>query len=1059
MRLKFGLAALIGLLLSSSAVLAQEGSTGRVAGTVTDAEGRAALPSATVTVVGTNRRATTDADGRFTISGVAAGAHRVRVTRLGFLPVESTVTVVADQEAVADFAMRASAFSLETQVVVGYGTQRRADLTGSVASVTPDASQITQSVEQMIQGKVAGVQVTQASSEPGGGISIRIRGGSSINGNNEPLYVIDGFPVENDLQASSPGDGGRDHTVPFNPLNALNPSDIESIDILKDAAATSIYGARGANGVVIITTRRGAGAKPRVTVDSYIGRQSVAKRYDLLGGQDFAAFVNAWGAAQATPVTVYTQPQIDAIGAGTDWQSQIFRDGVPMRSLQLGVSGATASSNPTRYAISGGVVDQNGVVIGSEFRRVSFHGNVDQSVGTRLRASSNVLLSRVATTAIPTNGGSNQSAGAIGAALQYYPTFGVRRPDGTYTLLAEDGPVALAPSTVPNPVSLVRDVNDRLGDSRALANLFGEYTLGRGFMLRVSGGADYSARTRDTYYPRTTLQGRGVDGEARRGRNESLGLLNENTLSFQPSAGRFGNLNALLGYTRQKQNVKTVSMINSNYVSDITGFEDFGAGARPNGPGITTGRQDWTFVSYLGRLNYTLKDRYLFTVTDRRDGSSRFGEGNKWGNFPSAAFAWVVTEEPFAKNRAVVNSLKFRVSWGIAGNPSIRPYQALTRLAAQSYAFNGTPSTGYYPQVLGNPNLSWETTQERNFGADMLLFNGRIDFTADFYNKHTRDLLLAKQLPLDVGFGTVLVNTGSLRNTGREFSITGNLVRGDTRAGGFTWTSSLNYASNTNRVLDLGGDTLLFAARAADDIGINGTIIKIGQPLGVFFGYKVGGILRSAEEAAAYTAIVAPPTGTAWAAGDQRIVDINGDGLINVNDRTIIGNPIPKYTLGWTNNLGWKGLDLSTTLDGSYGATLFNLNMNRLESGSPRTNILRERWTDAWTPQNTTGKYPRIGGSILNIGTDMTSDMLEDGTYTRLRSITLGYTVPTRVVSRRGISSVRVYITGTNLVTWTDYTGFNPDVSSISVGNVNRGIDVGAYPLSKAVTFGFNLSY
>ncbi len=1058
MRLNVQVAVLIGLLLSAPAIAAQEG-TGRVRGTITEAQGATSLPSATVTITGTNLRTATDADGRFTISGVPAGSHRVRVTRLGFLPAEGTVTVQAGEDAVIDLAMRGTVVSLETQVVIGYGTQRRADLTGSVASVAPDPSQITQSVEQMIQGKVAGVQVTQASSEPGGGISIRIRGGSSINGNNEPLYVIDGFPVENDLEASSAGDAGRDRTVPFNPLSSLNPADIESIDILKDAAAASIYGARGANGVVIITTKRGAGAKPRVTIDAFAGTQSVAREYDLLGGQEFAAFVNEWGAAQPTPVTVYTPAEITAIGAGTDWQSEIFRSGAPLRSLQLGVSGMTAGSNPTRYAVSGGIFDQQGVVIGSEFRRVSMRGSVDQSIGSRLRASSNLMVSRVATTAIPTNGGSNASAGAIGAALQYYPTFPVRRPDGTYTLLADDGPVALNPSTVPNPVSLVEAVNDRLGDSRVLANLFGEYSLGRGLMLRISGGADYSARSRDTYYPRTTLRGRGVDGEARRGRNESLSLLNENMLSYEAATGGFGNLNALVGYTRQRQNAKTVLMVNSNYVSDITGFEDFGSGARANGPDVTTGRAEWTFVSYLGRLNYTLKDRYLFTVTGRRDGSSRFGEGNKWGTFPSAAFGWWLSKEPFADDLPAINSLKLRVSWGVAGNPSIRPYQSLTRLSAESYAFGGTPVTGYFPSVLGNPELSWETTQERNFGADIGLFDGLFDITADFYNKHTHDLLLAKQLPLDVGFGTVLVNAGSLRNVGREFSASANILRGDASVGALRWTTSFNYASNSNRVLSLGGDTLLFAARAADDIGINGTIIKIGQPLGVFYGYQTGGILRSDAEAAAYTALVSPPTGTAWAAGDQRIVDINGDGEITADDRTIIGNPIPKYTLGWTNSLGWRGFDLSTTLDGSYGAKLFNLNLNRLESGSPRTNILRERWTDAWTPTNTDGKYPRIGGSILNIGTDMTSDMLEDGTYTRLRSVTLGYVLPGRFMSRSGLSSVRVYMTGTNLVTWTDYSGFNPDVSSISVGNVNRGIDVGAYPLARAVTFGFNLSY
>jgi len=1053
------LAVLTGFMLSATTVFAQA-NTGQVSGTVTDAASGAPLANANVSIVGTRLSTQSRADGRYVITGVPSGAHRVRSIRLGFAPMETSVQVGSGASETVNFTLRPTAVTLESQVVVGYGTQRRADITGAVSSVISDASQVpTQSVEQLLLGKAPGVSVTQASSEPGGGISIRIRGGSSITGNNEPLYVIDGFPIENDLAGSSPGDGGRTNTVPFNPLNSINPADIESIDILKDASATAIYGARGANGVIIINTKKGSGGKPRVTVDSYVGTQSVAKRYDLLNGAEFAQFVNEWGKTQTPAVTPYTQAQIDAIGAGTDWQNEIFRDGAPMRNLQIGVNGSTVGANATKYALSGGIFDQKGVVQTSAFRRVSVRGSLDQMLGSKFRASSNLLLSRVNTTAIPTNGGSNQSAGAIGAALQYYPTIPVRRADGTYTLLAEDGPVSLNPSSVPNPVSLVQNVTDRLGDSRVLANLFGEYTFTPGLVLKVSGGADYSSRFRDTYYPRTTLQGRGVDGEARRGRNESTSILNENTLSYERKLWSFGRLNSVVGYTRQKQTTNTSNMINSNYVSDITSFEDFGSGARANGPSVTTGRVDWTFVSYLARVSVNIRDRYNITGTTRRDGSSRFGEGNKWGVFPSLGFGWLLSEESFARNLPIFSMVKLRASWGIAGNPSIRPYESLTHLNSQRYAFGGTPQTGYSPSTLGNPALTWETTQERDFGIDLAAWDGRVEFSGDIYNKRTHDLLLRKTLPLDVGFTSVLINTGSVRNVGEEFAITGHLIGKDKSREGFRWTTSMNYASNRNRVLSLGGDTLLFAARASEDIGINGTVIKVGAPLGVFFGYKSGGILRTTEAATAYTAAVKPPSGTAWSAGDSYIVDINGDGKIDVNDRTVIGNPLPKYTLGWTNTLGWNRLDMSTTLDASHRPTLFNLNVNRLESGSPRTNLLRDRWIDRWTPDNPNAKYPRIGGSLLNVGTDMTSDMLEDGSYTRLRSITVGYTFPSSFASRAGFVNARAYITGTNLVTWTNYGGFNPDVSSISVGNVNRGIDIGAYPLPRAFTFGINLSY
>ena len=1059
------LASLVAVLLPGSAALAQSGSTGIITGTVTQASTSAPVSDVTVNVVGTTLGAMTNEAGRYTIAGVPAGSYRVQARRVGYALRTDSITVVAGRPVTLDFTLSQVAVTLEQTVVIGYGTQKRADLTGSVSSVTPNTEQVpTQSIEQALAAKAPGVQVTQASSEPGGAMTIRIRGGSSIAGGNEPLYVIDGFPIENDIQAASPGDGGRAQTVPFNPLASINPADIESIDILKDASSTAIYGARGANGVVIITTKRGATGRPRVTLETYTGMQEVAKRYDLLNGREFAEFANEWWLAQAATdsVPIYSAAQIDAIGSGTDWQDQIFRS-APVRNLQLGVSGGTSGRNATKYSIGGGLFDQQGVVVGSDFRRISLRGTLDQMVGERFRVSSNLLLSRVTSSAIPTNGGSNQNAGAVGAALQYYPTIRTRRDDGTYTLLSEDGPANLVPSNPPNPLSLVEAVTDRLGDSRALANLFGELTILEGLKLRVSGGADFSTRFRDTYYSRLTLRGRPpVNGEARRGDNETLSLLNENTLTFERGFGDAHRINAVAGYTRQKWDNQNSNILNSNFVSDITQFEDIGAGARVNGPGVGSGHSQWTMVSYLGRLNYTLLERYLFTVTSRRDGSSRFGAGNKWGVFPSAAFAWQLSEEPFLRGRSFmehVDQLKLRVSWGESGNPAIRPYNSLTRMAADQYAFGGTGQTGYYPALLGNPNLSWETSKQVDLGFDLAVWNERVDLTVDYYDKKTEDLLLNKRLPPDLGFTNVLINAGSVRNKGTELGLNLNVIQGDANTGAFRWTTSFNYSRNRNVVTDLAGDTLAFATPSAEDLNIAGTVMKVGEPLGVFYGYRVGGILRDTASARQYSEAVRPPSGSAWSAGDAFIVDINGDSVINASDRTVLGNPAPKYTIGWTNTVGWKRFELSTVLEGSYGSTLLNLNLNRLESGSPRTNLIRERWTDRWTPENPDAAYPRIGGSLLNVGETLTSDMLEDGSYTRLRSLTLTYNIPQEWLGRANLSNARLYVTGTNLVTWTDYSGFNPDVSSISVANLNRGIDIGAYPLARTWTAGVNLTY
>ena len=1054
------------LLVSGRALAAQEG-TGRVIGAVT--QGGAAggpVSDVAVTIVGTGIGALTNSEGRFTIGNAPAGRQRLQFRRIGYALREDTITVVPGGTVTVNTELRVVAVTLQQQVVVGYGTQRRSDITGAVTSVQNNTDQVPAvSLEQLLQGTAAGVQVTQASSAPGGGISIRIRGGSSVTGGNEPLYVIDGFPIENDIQGSSPGDAGRANTVPFNPLASLNPSDIESIEILKDASSTAIYGARGANGVVIITTRRGAaGQKPRLTVDSYTGMQSVAKRYDLLNAPQFAQFANAWYAQQSTytGTPIFSDSAIASFGRGTDWQDLIFQT-APVRNLQVGVSGGTSGNNSTKYAVSTGIFDQGGVVVGSDFRRVSLRGSLDQNVGKRFRVSSNLQLARTATASIPTDNGSNAGAGAVGAALQYYPFMPVRRANGEYTILNEDAPLTLVPSLAPNPVSLVRDVTDKLSDSRVLANLFGEFTIIPGLKLRVSGGADYAARTRDTYYPRTTLTGRTVNGEARRGRTDNLGLLNENTLTYEKSIAEIHRFNAVAGYTRQRQTTDRQSLINSGFVSDITGFEDLGAGARVGGAGVSTGLNEWTMVSYLGRVNYSLLDRYLLTGTIRRDGSSRFGPGNKWGVFPSAAIGWRVAEEPFFKSIPFsdrVSDLKFRFSWGEAGNPSIRPYQSLTRLSAQSYAFgNGSGQTGYYASTLGNPELSWETTEQRDVGMDAGFWDNRVEVTGDIYMKRTFNLLLARQLPPDVGFSTALLNIGGVRNRGRELAVRVNVINGEAAKGAFRWTTGVNYAMNVNWVTSLGEDQELQAGRAADDLSLNGTLVRVGQPLGVFYGYKAGGILRDSAAAAAYTARVRPISGTRWQPGDVSIVDINGDSVISAADRTIIGNPAPKFTLGWTNNVGWKRFEVATTLDGSYGAKLLNLNLARLESGSPRTNILSDVWLDRWTPENPNGRYPRIGGSQLTNGSDITSDLLESGSYTRLRAVTLTYNVPQEWLGRTGLGLARIYVTGTNLITWTDYSGFNPDVSSISVGNVNRGIDVGSYPLAKAVTFGLNLSY
>jgi len=607
-------------------------------------------------------------------------------------------------------------------------------------------------------------------------------------------------------------------------------------------------------------------------------------------------------------------------------------------------------------------------------------------------------------------------------------------------------------------VSMALDVTDKLTDTRALANAYGEYSFLSDLKLRVSLGADLSSRGRDTYFPRTTLQGSLVNGQAVRGTTSTTNFLNENTLTYRHSFNQANQVDVLGGYSRQQSDLISNQERNSNFVSDVDVFESIGAGTQTGGPQVSSGHQRWTLASYIGRANYTLANRYLFTVTGREDGSSRFGTDHQWGFFPSAAFGWRISDEPFMAKFPTIELLKLRVSTGLAGNPSIRPYQSVAHLLLQQYSFGGAVVPGSYVGSVGNPNLGWESTRQTDVGLDLGLYGGRVSLTGDVYHKTTSDLLLAVNLPFESGFSSALQNAGSVRNNGYELGLTLTVLDGR-RSRGIGWTTTFNYSHNKNEVLNLGGVNQIFANSVNTDLKLLGTLIQVGQPLGVFYGYKADGLLRDSASAAAYTAKVKPVSGTSWKPGDVKLVDLDGDGAITSADRTIIGDPNPKYTAGWLNTVTFGRFHFNGLIDIVHGNQILNLNNVRLEQGSPGTNILADRYTDAWTPTNPNAKFPRINFTPGTIGSDITSDLLESGSFVRLRSLTLDYALPDRLLGRYGVSATKLFITGTNLKTWSDYSGFNPDVSSLGIGNVNRGIDVGAYPLAKSFTFGVNVSY
>jgi TonB-linked SusC/RagA family outer membrane protein len=1027
--------------------------TGRITGTVVDSATTQPVANARVSIVGTTILTGTNSDGQYTINNAPVGTQTLRFTRIGFAPVTRTVTVGAGATAQLNVAMTTQAVQLNPVVSVGYGTQRLSDVTGAVSSVNTevlDKSPIS-TVDQMLQGTSPGVQVTTASSQPGGAISIRIRGASSITGNSEPLYVIDGFPIENDIEGSSVGNGGRERTTPPNPLMTLNPSDIETISVLKDASATAIYGARGANGVIIITTKQGKGTKPQFSIESYAGSSTIAKKYDLLDAASYMDYANEYHENASVPFTPFpdsTKARILAEGTNTDWQDQIFRS-APVRNVQFSVRGATSTANNTRYALSFGSFNQDGIVVNSGLRRLSSRLNVTQNFGDRVQFGGSVSASQAKSKSVPTSGQQNGGAGAVSGALQYVPILPVFRADGSYSLLNPDlnafGALDAAPA--PNPVSMAREVTDSLGDTRILGNFFADVGLMKDLKLRVSVGADYANRYRNTYYPRTTLMGFQSGGLAIRASSATTSWINENTLTYDKRLG-IHSFNLLGGFSRQRTDVNGDNSRNANFVSDITSFFDIGAGTQEGGPTVGSRRSAQTLESWLSRLNYSLLDRYLLTLTYRNDGSSRFASGKKRGGFPSAAIAWRASEEPFLKGINGLDQLKFRFSVGTVGNPSIRPYQSLARLSDQGYSFNGVPVSGYYPIAVGNPNLTWESTHQVDAGFDLGLMS-RMNLTVDWYRKKTTDLLLQISLPLESGFESALANRGSVENKGIEVGLEADILEGSNK--GLRWRTNINLARNRNKVLDLGGEPSIFADLITTDYNLPGTLIQVGQPIGVFYGFKSSGVIP--DQAAADLITWKNFSNATFKPGDMRIEDLDGDGVITLNDRTNIGDPTPDFTYGFSNTFTWRGLELSGLLQGSHGGKILNVNRIRTE-GSPRANIDRARWEGRWTPENPNAKYPRVGENPNQVGpNNFTSNLLEDGSYLRLRTITLSYGAPA------WLFGARLYVTGTNLWTKTDYSGFDPDVSGQSVGNTNRGIDIGAYPLARTIIAGLNINY
>ena len=1016
---------LVASLVSRGDLSAQ--ATGRITGLVSS-RGGGAVTGAQVTITGTRLGARTGPDGRYVISGVPAGQHQLRVEQVGHTTRVNNVSLGAGQTVTADFTLDPQVVVLEEIVAVGYGTARRRDVTGSIASVTGEQLRAraapTSAVSNALQGKAPGVQVVTNSGTPGAGASVRIRGSNSITANSEPLYVVDGIPAAQGTRSTDPTN---------NPLNTIDPNNIASIEVLKDASATAIYGARGANGVILITTKRGRAGQNRTTIETSYGIQTPSKVINPLTGPQFRqlvneAYVNAGRAPQ------YTQAQIDAAST-TNYVDELMQD-APQQSHAITFSGGTER---TRFLVGGNSMKQEGILINSGFQRVGAQANVDSELSSRFRLGSSVTLTRMRQELNRTDNGSiGPGANGILAGVNFDPTLPLVDDQGRRNLKARLG------EQLDNPYWNAAEIENPRRITRVLGNAYGELDLPGALRLRSTLGANLGFERTPDFRPSDSPVGSNTAGFASVNSNQGIELTNENTLNHRRELGP-GNLDLLGGFSIQ------TSSFESQY-SEATGFPNDAfkwnnLEVAKNRTIMRTNAVDWTLLSYLGRANYNLADRYLFTVTGRYDGSSRFGANNKWAFFPSAAFAWRLIDEGFMQGQSLFSDLKLRTSYGVTGNQAVEEYQSLARLSSVFVPIGrATEVVTLAPSsAAANPDLKWETQRQINVGTDFGFLENRITLTFDAYQSTTRDLLLSVPLPRTTGFATQLQNVGSVQNRGVELGINTINVEGDR----FSWRSTLNLSANRNRVLELGGVQELNPGNERYGSFIGGTnshIVRVGQPLGSMYGYRVDGLFQAGDTCyLRLTALCAP--------GEYRVADLNEDGNIDQNDRTIIGDSQPDLYGGFSNNVAFGPFTLDAFVNFSLGNDVANLNRAHSELATGFLNE-NERVLNRWTPTNTKTLVPRANNARTRL---FYSTMVEDGSFVRLQNLTLGYEIPSRLTP--GVETARLYVTGQNLLLITDYSGFDPEVNSIGGDARFGGVDAGAFPRARAWNVGLSATF
>jgi TonB-dependent starch-binding outer membrane protein SusC len=967
----------------------------KITGKVTNASGDP-IAGVTIIVKGTTNGTVTSSDGNYSLSNVNSNASLV-FSFVGMTKQEIPVNGRTE----VDVSLIEEAIGLNDVVVIGYGTIKKRDLTGSMSSVKSDVITAfpTTTIDQALQGRMSGVQVVQNNGKPGANMQIRIRGTNSINGDNSPLWIIDGFPGNEQM---------------------INMSDVESVEVLKDASSTAIYGSRGANGVIIVTTKKGKAGATRIDYEGSYSIQTLRKKLDLMNAADYMRLNNIQQ-LNDKGVEYFTQDQINSAGKGTDWQDLMFRT-APASSHSLTVSGG---NEKTQFSIGGSYFDQKGILINDDgYQRISLRANVNHDISKILSISYNVILSRIDQDTKNSSG--SPFSTALSGVTDAAPTLDPYKNDGSYTILKTAYPFSYDGLT--NPVMYAKEISNKLYSNNAVANLAFTIKPIEDLSIKISGNVLNQDSRSDNYTPTTYY---GSVGDASIGTIQSLNLNSDNIVTYQKTINDDHNI-TVTGALTYEQNVTTsLGASGSGFLSDNYETYNIGAASTINTP--TSGYSKWALLSYLGRVNYSYKGKYLATVSFRSDGSSRYSEGSKWGYFPSGALAWRISEEDFMKNIKFISNLKLRGGYGETGSTAINPYSTLSILSTGKTVFDKALYTFFAPSSTYPGDLKWETTAQTDIGVDVGFLKNRINLTADYYIKNTKDLLNPVQLPRSTGYTNTIMNIGEVQNKGLEIQLDAKVIDKVVQ-----WDISTNISVNRNKVVKLyNGADITGSSFGVTIIQDYINLVREGEPLGVFYGYREDGY---------------------DATGKIVYKDLKEDGIISTADKTIIGNPNPKFIYSLNSTVSYKNFELSWFIQGSQGNDIYGLSMAKNYYYGIGLNMFKEVLDNHWTPETPNAKYPKISSSSTSL--KMSDRFVYDGSYVRLKNIQLAYNLPVDKLGIKWMRNGQVYVSFQNLLTLASYPYWDPEVNSAGGGNsINQGIDYFTYPTAKSITFGLKAGF